>query len=75
MKKDFTEEERKSITALCSLYDMQTAFDEEGIFVGYIPENRRMALNDKYFMRIISSTNTVYIEERQGWLVLTIVAI
>ena len=75
MKKDFTKETRESITRICSLYGIQTGFDENGLFVGYLPKNRRIALSGSYFTRIINSNNAVYIEKEWDRLVLIIEAL
>lgn len=74
MKKTFTETERSLITAICSLYSIQTSVDKDGVFVGFIPKKARISLNGKYFLQLLNTTNVVYIEQRSSILILTIIA-
>lgn len=73
-KDDFTEVEKNLIQAICSLYSIQIAFYRNGVFQGYIPKNTRISLNGTYFLKLLNTTNVVYVEMRAGINVLTIIA-
>lgn len=75
MKTNFTEIERNLIQAICSMYNIQTLFEKYGVFKGLVPKDTHLALNGTYFVKLINTSNAVYLESKPGGeILLTIIA-
>lgn len=73
METGFTEYEESLIQVICSLYYIQTRTYKQGVFIGMVPKNTRIALNGTYMMKLLNTGNAVYIEVKAGINVLTII--
>lgn len=63
MKTEFTNEEIAIIATICSMYHIQTIADKDGVFKGLVPNKTRITLNGTYFMKLLNTTNAVYLEK------------
>lgn len=73
METGFTEYEESLIQTICSLYYIQTRTYKQGVFIGMIPKKARITLNGIYMMKLLNTSNAVYIEVKAGINVLTII--
>lgn len=74
MKTKFTDIDRNIINTICSLYQIQTISNKDGVFRGLIPSIKRITLNGDNFMKLLNTTNVVYIERYGESNMLTIIA-
>lgn len=74
MKTEFTNEEKAIIATICSMYRILAVTNKDGVFKGLIPNKTHITLNGTYFIKLLNTTNAVYLDKGENMTFLTIVA-
>lgn len=74
MKKEFTEIEKRLIESIVETYHIKVCVFTNNTFKGFIFDNTQITLNGTRFLKLINTSNAIYIKSCNNILELTIIA-